>query len=257
MWFSGPTLVVLVAVALPAAANQLPPIITATGLIAGADHQGRPLSSTGGLPPPGSLGSLQLDLVGDVAIMNGFFGVPFNATGDVDGDEVDELVIETAYDLHVYEADGVGSYVEIASLPQPTNLLNGVICADGDRDGIDEIYWEAEGGLGAPPTLIYERRETTAAGEPAPAPAVAPGFLVAPNPFAFETVLSGEAIGEGEAVGVYDLNGRRVHTLAAEGAARIWDGRDAAGRRLAPGIYFLRMGDAEHEAQVKVVLLPD
>jgi hypothetical protein len=189
-----------------------------------------------------------------ITVMNGFFGVPFNATGDLDGDDVDELVIETAYDLHVYKAEGVGSYVEIATVPQPTNLLNGVICADGDRDGIDEIYWEADGGLGDPPTLIYERRETSAAGEPAPV-APRPELVAIPNPFAASTTLAGRE--SGDMIRVYDIAGRHLRTLTAGSPAPIWDGRDGDGRRLRPGTYFLRAGEAKDGAETKVVLLPD
>jgi len=63
-----------------------------------------------------------------------------------------------------------------------------------------------------------------------------------------------------EELAVYDATGRRVRDLAA--AARgegphtlIWDGRDAAGRRVPSGLYWVRLraGDAAPRARVLVL----
>ncbi|MBM4119035.1 hypothetical protein FJ251_15135, partial [bacterium] len=59
---------------------------------------------------------------------------------------------------------------------------------------------------------------------------------------------------------VYDLAGRRVRTLvdgplpAAQHEA-IWDGADAAGRRLASGVYFVRLVAGDYRASEKLVLV--
>jgi hypothetical protein len=188
-----------------------------------------------------------------ITVVNGWFGVPFNATGDVDGDGEDELVIETAFDMYVYEASGIGSYVEIAHVPQPVQIMNGVACADGDRDGTDEIFWQVESNLAGPPTLIYEGPATAAAGEGRPAPA-ARALVAAPNPFAARTVIRGG--GAGEALRIYDAGGRLVRAIGADdGAGASWDGRDARGRRVAPGMYVLRAVGTP--ARAKVVLAPE
>ncbi len=60
---------------------------------------------------------------------------------------------------------------------------------------------------------------------------------------------------------VYDLAGRRVRTLAAgrllPGGPVVlpWDGRDAAGRNLAAGVYLARLSADGHETVAKLVLV--
>ena len=59
---------------------------------------------------------------------------------------------------------------------------------------------------------------------------------------------------------VYDLTGRRVRTLAdgSEAAGdhtRSWDGRDAAGRRLASGVYFTRLDLADQSVTRRCLLV--
>jgi hypothetical protein len=88
----------------------------------------------------------------------------------------------------------------------------------------------------------------------APAAAVVPGvagFAFAapsPNPFTARTTLAFELPSEGAVtLRVYDVRGRRVRTLLAGAnlvAGRhvaIWDGREDAGGRAAPGVYFARL----------------
>ncbi len=85
--------------------------------------------------------------------------------------------------------------------------------------------------------------EATTAVRPAAAP-LAARLGIAPNPSRGPVLLSFTvpARGDGE-VAMYDLRGRRVRVLAlgaiAAGEQRLsWDGRDASGRRVAPGVYF-------------------
>jgi len=59
---------------------------------------------------------------------------------------------------------------------------------------------------------------------------------------------------------VYDLQGRRVRTLASHAMAAGrhvlgWDGRDAGGVRSASGVYFVRLEAAGRVEQKKVTLL--
>jgi FlgD Ig-like domain len=82
-----------------------------------------------------------------------------------------------------------------------------------------------------------------------------------PNPFNPTTRLSFQLPERGQAsLRVYDVTGRLVATLA-EGVleagkhAVSWEGTDAAGRRVASGIYFCRLASGEREASRKVVLL--
>jgi hypothetical protein len=72
----------------------------------------------------------------------------------------------------------------------------------------------------------------------APAIAGAPGRLrAAPNPFRAATVI--EASGRGD-VEIFDVQGRLVRRLHPSGERAVWDGTDAAGRRVAAGAYLVR-----------------
>ena len=85
---------------------------------------------------------------------------------------------------------------------------------------------------------------------------------VGPNPFRDATWLD-VALPEGTpapAIQVFDLSGRIVRSLGVDGASGgssriVWDGRDAAGRRVASGAYFLRFRIEGHAPQVRRVLL--
>ena len=62
------------------------------------------------------------------------------------------------------------------------------------------------------------------------------------------------------AVGIYDVQGRRLRSLAAgraeAGAGRLtWDGKDGAGRQLANGIYFVRLTAADGERISRIAIL--
>lgn len=77
------------------------------------------------------------------------------------------------------------------------------------------------------------------------APAIGPGRLRvvgAPNPFRSSTVL--QVSGAGRApVTITDAQGRLVRTLETDDGSRArWDGRDASGREIPPGVYFLDAG---------------
>jgi hypothetical protein len=83
-----------------------------------------------------------------------------------------------------------------------------------------------------------------------------------PNPFGRTTVLE-LAIPEGQGgatVAVFDLQGRRIATLAdGEGRAGryqlSWDGRDSSGREVAAGVYFVRLESASRQETRKITLL--
>ena len=83
---------------------------------------------------------------------------------------------------------------------------------------------------------------------------------VIPNPFKSGTSVS-FAVSEKRRVrlSVYDVQGRLVSTLfegSVDGGEHLipWDGRDARGGRLAPGVYFLRLSAGESSLVRKMVL---
>ena len=82
-----------------------------------------------------------------------------------------------------------------------------------------------------------------------------------PNPFLSHTRIP-YRLPQGALVelAVYDLAGRRVRHLAdgwRDGGSRFarWDGRDDSGRRLASGVYFVRLKVGEEIRSRRLVLL--
>ena len=88
--------------------------------------------------------------------------------------------------------------------------------------------------------------------------ALAPGY---PNPFAAQTTLRYQLDARGTAtLEVFDLLGRRVRVLTdgeqtAGAHTATWDGRDAAGRRVANGVYLVRLRSADASATRRVSVL--
>jgi hypothetical protein len=54
---------------------------------------------------------------------------------------------------------------------------------------------------------------------------------------------------------VYDAGGRRLHRFAGANGSRVWDGRDASGALVRPGIYFVRVESGGLARTVRVALL--
>ncbi|MCB1183323.1 S8 family serine peptidase, partial [bacterium] len=110
----------------------------------------------------------------------------------------------------------------------------------GADDGVADSGFFVDG-------IAFGRNGTpSAAPDPLPTPAAA-ALHAAPNPFNPTVNLAWSAPRPGRlVVTVYDLRGRRVRVLhdgvvaAASGRLR-WDGRDAAGRAAASGVYLVRL----------------
>jgi len=89
-------------------------------------------------------------------------------------------------------------------------------------------------------------------------------LVAAPNPFRAGTrieLASGAGAGTRTTVTVHDVAGRRVVTLfegvlVAGGSVFTWDGRDAAGSPVAPGVYHVRARTSVGDARARVVRLP-
>jgi hypothetical protein len=81
-----------------------------------------------------------------------------------------------------------------------------------------------------------------------------------PNPFMDETSVSYRSSGSACAnLAVYDVTGRLINTLVAEGKvdglhSATWNGRDTAGNAAGPGVYFLTLY-AGNEREVKPIVL--
>jgi hypothetical protein len=77
-----------------------------------------------------------------------------------------------------------------------------------------------------------------------------------PNPAPSRTRIEG-LTADGGPLEIHDATGRAVRTLPRQGQATevLWDGRDAAGRPVAPGVYFVRQESAAGPRTGRVVVL--
>jgi len=78
---------------------------------------------------------------------------------------------------------------------------------------------------------------------------------IAPNPSSGAVVIrvGGAAL---DRAAVYDLRGRRVRNLAAADGELNWDGNDDTGRRMASGVYFVRVSNPAGFSVRRVVRVP-
>jgi hypothetical protein len=89
---------------------------------------------------------------------------------------------------------------------------------------------------------------------------VLPGLSVGPNPLMSESTISFFVPAANfTSVRVYDVRGKALRTLWScytdKGTRSIvWDGRDSRGRRLAPGLYIVRLNSGSETRAAKVVV---
>ena len=84
----------------------------------------------------------------EIIIVDGYFGSPGNAAGDVDGDGIDELIIQVAQALHIYKWNG-SAWVCEETIPENFgSILHGVFCYDTNNNGYDDIIWLGIGDSG-------------------------------------------------------------------------------------------------------------
>lgn len=90
-------------------------------------------------------------------------------------------------------------------------------------------------------------------------PAYGRPLTVYPNPFRESARISCNLSGAGTAgLSIFDASGRKVRgfsEMSLEDRSVEWDGRDSSGRRLPPGVYFVRLKIEDLSLSRKVVLL--
>jgi hypothetical protein len=130
------------------------------------------------------------------------------------------------------------------------NTRDGGFAVGGEADG-HSVYLIKTDSMG----LVY-----SAVNEGAPARPMQSGLTAQPNPFragvAIRCALAGR---EPATLRIYDQTGRPVREFPALDVklgtySVTWDGRDARGRLLASGIYFVRLKAGDHSATEKLVL---
>jgi hypothetical protein len=156
--------------------------------------------------------------------------------------------------------------------PTPTDWHVGTLAIGGIVDhqngfwlvfeASDTSPWSVvEAGLDAV-TVTALKCDPTGVGEGSDAAAEAVLRGASPNPFSEETTIRFEVPAHTSAtVAIYDAAGRQVRELvlpaARTGGPRslTWDGRDAAGRELASGVYFYRLESDGEFVERKMILL--
>jgi hypothetical protein len=180
---------------------------------------------------------------------NGWVGVPRLAAGDVDGDDREELVMEAADDLFVLDAQGPGTWTQLAHLEEPPDhVYDGLLVHDANDNGFAEIFWLGlgEDGITSPnTTTVLEWGEVSSTAEAAAPP---PGhLLLGPNPTRGTLRILGRT-GPGW-LRIYDAAGRLRLERPVDGSGRVDLGT------LAPGTYFWQWRDARGDRTGRLVLL--
>lgn len=109
--------------------------------------------------------------------------------------------------------------------------------------------------------VVLTMSQLTLTAAPAMPRAAATRLSLAPNPFNPRTTVVFELAGTGRVdLAVYDVAGRRVATIAsgpfAAGRHEVaWEGRDGSGRRLASGVYYVRLHADGRSLARRVTLL--
>ena len=86
-----------------------------------------------------------------------------------------------------------------------------------------------------------------------------PLFLMSASPAAIRTFVPGALAGKPLALAIYGVNGTLVRVFERGAAipglhAEPWDGRDAAGQPVGPGVYFVRLAVGEEVRSAKLVV---
>lgn len=176
--------------------------------------------------------------------------------GDVDGDGVPEIVLESCQNIYIIKSAGNDSFYVWETLPGNLTGSN-VRIFDLDNNGLNEIIIS-----GNNQTRIYEYEED-AVEEDAEHLAFdsLPSLEIYPNPFKLQTKIKFQSPkNEYVIVDVYDSKGSLVKNLLAQnlgtGTKTItWDGTDEQKRKLANGIYFVRFEADAKKINQKAILI--
>ena len=126
----------------------------------------------------------------------------------------------------------------------------------GREAAFDVVHVAAEYADGASDHDPVVARLSLAPPAPAPPPAVARTITAYPNPSSGAVDIAVAGTDTRLTITIYDVRGEQVRTLVTRGGATTrWNGHDQAGRRVASGVYFIRVAGAFGAAVRRTVLL--
>ena len=202
-----------------------------------------------------AIGDNTYEIIKSYNLAGGDYYGGYSEAGDVDGDSVPEIVLESASYVYIIKAAGNDSFYVWDTLPGHTSGSS-IAVYDIDENGLAEIIIS-----GNNETRIYEY---DTGGMEETALRITPDVLrihISPNPFSTQTKIS-FGIGHG-AMGIelkiYDVSGRMIKqfdypTLRLSDHI-IWHGDDDNGRAVSQGIYFLQVENLDSgETSVHKVL---
>jgi hypothetical protein len=171
--------------------------------------------------------------------------------GDIDGDgDIDAVSSNfSGRSVQIFLNDGSGSLSLDTTLDLPqAGTFTWLADLDGDGDldlaTLDEL---------ADLLFIYVNGTPVAVSDPEARPPIAARAIPNPAPAGRSVLIEHDGGGDAT-VDVYSVSGRLIRRLS--GAPVIWDGRDAAGRAVAPGRYLARIRSSLGAAEIAVTLLP-
>lgn len=181
------------------------------------------------------------------------------AATDVDGDG-DLDVAVTNFGSHTASLlQNMGAYLSHAGALVGGRKPVALVAGDFDRNGLPDLAVAADGDRAV--TFLRQRSDDVVAA-PAPPARAASGIEVRPQPVRASAELRFHLPrGTDVELRVLDLQGREVRrldrrALAAGPHALVWDVRDEAGRRCAPGVYFVALDAAGSRSMRRLVVLP-
>ncbi|MBD3163313.1 MAG: hypothetical protein GF346_12605 [Candidatus Eisenbacteria bacterium] len=145
-----------------------------------------------------------------------------------------------------YDADAA-TYQAIASLPPVAGAIRGLTLEDDGADGLEE--WIPAIAAPTDQVHVYRRREGASVEEEARTEPVA--IRAMPNPSTGPVRIAGpDRLGS---LRILDAAGRCVRRIETPGAVALWDGRDAAGRAVPSGVYWVRVDRAAPAPALRVI----
>jgi outer membrane protein assembly factor BamB len=233
------------------------------------------------------------DTVWDFTIASGYYLVSSPGIGDLNGDSLLEVVFaelkegapnDSTRPMWVLDCNGdsVWSYVIGTAFTDPA-------IGDADHDGFMDFFFGPtyrgfncwafssdtlfETGRVEWSTLQHDIQRTGFYGwdgsagktidERKPvAQGKKPILYVSPNPFSTSIAIHLSSMvhgAEGAELKIFDVSGRKVREISlftfnfSLGVS--WDGRDDAGKRVAPGVYFVHLRSGDYSASKKVLLV--